>query len=292
MQLFGSVSAAAEAPCAMLEDRRQCPEAASMESARGIALGTGARASSVSSSAVAYSPAALALGELYHLEGNVDYMAHLNTVALGAVAVDSATSDLGAGIAFRGFLSGDTGYSGFDGRIGLAYPFSEAFALGLSGRYIDLSHDLGEDMRSKVDGLTLDAGLRVVPTQGLQLDVAALNFLNLDSPYVPVTLTGSVAFSLAENFGVGADLLWDFTTFADPEMIVGGGLEYLAGESMPLRIGYRFDAGREDHSITAGVGYTDQQVGVDVSLRQQVNAPPDGESYRTRVMAGLRYHVN
>src|SRR5262245_40470103 len=74
---------------------------ATAETARGIALGTGLRASAISTSALAYSPAALALGNLYHIEANVEYLSGLNTVALGGAAVDSSTSKLGAGIAIR-----------------------------------------------------------------------------------------------------------------------------------------------------------------------------------------------
>src|SRR5262245_26555589 len=51
----------------------------SAETARGIALGTGLRASSVSTSALAYSPAALSLGNLYHIEANIDYMTAFET---------------------------------------------------------------------------------------------------------------------------------------------------------------------------------------------------------------------
>ena len=103
--------------------------------ARGLALGTGLRASAISTSALAYSPAALALGNLYHIEANIDYISALNTVALGAAAVDSSTSKLGAGISLRGFLSGDDGYNtdagydydGIDGRVGLALALSRCF---------------------------------------------------------------------------------------------------------------------------------------------------------------------
>jgi hypothetical protein len=113
---------AADPPCKTTA--RTCPVPLHSDTARGIALGTGVRASAASTSALAYNPAALVLGRLYHIEGVVDYSSAWSGAALGAAVVDSATSRVGAGIAFRGFLSGDVGVSGIDGRAGLAFPFS------------------------------------------------------------------------------------------------------------------------------------------------------------------------
>jgi hypothetical protein len=273
-----------------------CPKAAAAETPRGLALGTGLRASSVSTSALAYSPAALALGNLYHIEGNVDYLAALNTVALGAAAVDSSTSKIGAGIALRGFLSGDDGnstsaghdYNGLDGRVGIALSLSDAFSLGVGGRYISLSteDDRGSDAKL-AQGFTMDASLRIIPVSGLQIDLAALNIIDLDSPFVPVTLSASVAIAAAQSLSLGMDVLADMTTFDGPYLTLGGGVEYLGGNSVPIRAGYSYDFAREIHSLGVGIGYTDQRIGLDLGLRQELAGGSD-----TRVMAAIRYYVN
>jgi len=273
-------------------DKSLCPEALAFESARGIGLGTGMRAAAVSTSALAYSPGAIAVGNLYHVEGNIDYLGAHDTVALGAGVVDSSTSKLGAGLAIRGFLSGDGGYTGLDGRLGLGLALSDAFALGVAGRYLTVSEERidssGDPIDSEIaEGLTLDASLRVVPTEGLQLDVGALNFVDLGEAEVPVTISTALAFAVGDLLSVGGDLLIDLSTFDDAAFIVGGGLEFLAGSSVPIRGGYRGDLAREIHSITAGVGYTDQQVGFDLGLRQDVAG-----SKETRVMASMRYYVH
>jgi hypothetical protein len=277
--------------CSNIEDKSVCPESVSYESARGMGLGTGMRATAVSTSALAYSPGALAMGNLYHIEGNIDYIGVGDAVALGGGVVDSSTSKLGAGIGLRGFLSGDGGYDGLDGRLGLGLSLSEAFALGLAGRYITLSTEqtVGDETESYTlaQGFTLDASLRVIPTEGLQIDIAALNFVDLEHAEVPVTIASGLAFSVAENFSLGADLLVDLSTFDDPALIVGGGLEFLVGNSVPLRGGYRGDLARETHGITAGVGYIDAQIGFDIGLRQNVAGDKE-----TRVMAAMRYFVN
>ena len=70
-------------------------------------------------------------------------------------------------------------------------------------------------------------------------------------------------------------------------LLIGGGIEYLAGESFPLRVGYRRDQGRELNQITAAVGYVDQQFGLDLALRQDIaNGNND-----TQILLNLRYHV-
>ena len=295
-------SAASAQPC---PTRDACDDQlpAAAETARGLALGTGLRASAISTSALAYTPAALALGNLYHIEANVDYMSALNTVALGGAAVDSSTSKLGAGISLRGFLSGDDGYSndsgydydGIDGRVGLAVALSDAFSVGLSGRYINISTENdpaeleeGEDEdRDLVDGFTMDASIRIMPFEGLQLDIGAMNFIDRNSVLTPVTFAGSLAFSVTEALSFGADLLMDVSSYPDPQLTIGGGAEYLGGNAVPVRLGYAYDIARELHVLGLGVGYTDTKVGVDVGVRQELNG---GGS--TRVMAAVRYHVN
>jgi hypothetical protein len=276
-------------------DKVECPKPVAAETARGIALGTGARASSISTSALAYSPAALSLGNLYHIEGNVDYMSELKTVALGAAVVDSSTSKLGAGIGLRGFLGGENALNGLDGRVGIALSLSEAFSIGVGGRYISLTSDIpdGDDTLTVklARGFTMDASLRVVPTPGVQLDVAALNFIDRSSPYVPTMLTGGLAIAIGEGMSAGADVLADMTSFDKPGITLGLGGEYLGGNTIPVRLGYSADLARKIHAISAGIGYTDQQVGLDIGLKQELERPGPAKP-ETRIMGAVRYYVN
>ncbi len=285
--LLGCVALLWAAPAAALDckgiSKRDCPQAVAAETPRGLSLGTGVRASSISTSALAYSPAALALGNLYHIEGNVDYMTAVKTAALGGAVVDSSTSKLGAGIGLRGFLSGTNGYGGLDGRLGLAFPLSDAFAVGLAGRYISLTQAGTKLAR----GFTMDASLRIAPVSGLQIDIGALNFIDISSPYVPVTVTSGVAVALMPSLSVGADVLMDLSSFSTVQLTAGGGLEFLAGESVPLRIGYSADLARGVHALGVGVGYTDQRVGLDLGLKQELSRGHD-----TRIMGAIRYYVN
>jgi hypothetical protein len=285
--------------CSELPDKEECNEAISYESARGLGLGTGVRATGVSTSALAYSPGALALGNLYHIEGNIDYIGVGNAVALGGGVVDSSTSKLGAGLGLRGFLSGDGGYDGLDGRLGLGFALSEAFAIGLAGRYISVSQEQPNEEEDGelhdvqiAQGFTLDASLRVIPTEGLQIDIAALNFVDLKESEVPVTIASGMAFAVGDSFSLGADVLVDVSSFDNPALTIGGGVEFLAANVVPLRGGYRGDLMRKTHAVTVGIGYNDAQVGFDIGLRQNVASAYEKIKNETRVMAAVRYFVN
>lgn len=261
------------------------------DTARGIALGTGVRASAMSTSALAYNPAALVLGRLYHLEGNIDYSSMYSGAALGAAVVDSSTSRVGAGIAFRGFLSGDVGVGGIDGRVALAVPFSEMVSAGIGGRYLSLAYhnvtDAGRKTKTElVDGFTMDASVRVQPIPSLSIEAMALNFIDLSSAVAPVMLGGSIAYTAAAIATFGLDTLVDISTFDSAGVLIGGGVEFLIANVMPIRLGYSFDTKRELHTLSGGVGYTDRSVGLDLSVQQQLSNEKD-----TRVMGSVRYYA-
>ncbi len=270
-----------------------CPESAAAQTARGLGLGTGARASSVSTSALAHNTAALPLGNLYHLEGTFDYQPSNDLVGLGAAVVDSATARLAAGLSFRGFLANDDrGYDGIEFLLGLGFPLVEAVSIGIGGRYINIWRELPleDDEGSYDDGLAkgfnLDGAIRVMPMQNLHLALLAYNVVDMESAYVPVLLGASAAFNIGQSLTLGADALADVSTYEDVQFLLGGGGEYLVGANFPLRLGYEFDTGRDTHALSGGVGYTDQRMGVDVALRQQVAG---GDA--TRLMASLRFYV-
>lgn len=283
-----AASANAAPPCEELG--RDCPLQLHSDTARGVALGTGLRASSASTSALAYNPAALVLGKLYHLEGSVDYMSAWSAVALGAAVVDSATSKVGAGIAFRGFISGDEGVNGIDGRVALAFPFSDAISIGLGGRYLDLEYSAIEDDEivdtELVEGFTMDASLRIVPAPVVQLVLTAVNFVDVGSPYAPVLLGGGAAFAIAEIASVGGEVLVDVSSFDSAATLFGFGGEVLVAQLVPLRLGYSFDTKRELHTLSGGAGYTDRSVGFDLSISQQLSRDKD-----LRVIGAFRYYV-
>lgn len=275
-------------PCGTLV--KACPMPLNFESARGLALGTGQRAGSMSTSALAYNPAALVAGRLYQLEALADYMPDMSTVALGGAVVDSQTARIGAGFALRGFISGDTGLDGMDGRLALALPLTDSISLGVSGRYLSVNGNVDTtrgNTQVHAKGFTMDASLRVAPIPEVQLDIAAYNFINRDSFSLPVVIGGGAAIALGEIAVIGGDLLVDVTSFNKTDFTIGGGAEVFAGRTVPLRVGYSYDIKRSQNTLTFGIGYTDTSVGLDVSLRQQIGGEGD-----TRLLGSFRYYIH
>jgi len=257
---------------------------------RGLALGTGVRASALSTAAHAYNPANLPVGRLYHVEGSVAYVPSVERWGLEAAVVDSASNRLAGGLSFRGILgNGSEGYSGYDTRLSLGFPASDAVGLGVAGRYLNLSRDSDgeQDGQELAEGFTFDAAFRLTPTEGIHIAGLGYNLIDVHSALAPRRVGGSAAIAVGDTIIVGADLLFDLTTYDDPEMTVGGGVELLAGEQIPLRAGYVHDAGRGVHRVSGGLGYIDQLMGLELAMTQEVSG-----GNATTVVASLRYFVS
>lgn len=254
-------------------------------------MGAGSRASAVSSSALAYNPAAMALAPLYHVESQVQFSPAFGRWAFGGNVVDSMTNKLAAGMSFIGIVgNGESGYSGMDGRVGLAFPLVDSVAIGISGRYLSLGREgtapAGVDQDAPVaQGFTMDGSIALA-LDIVRIAAIAQNFIDIGSLLTPFRAGGSASLLVGDFLTIGTDVLADINSFENPEILVGAGLEFLAGGLVPIRAGYRYDSGRTVHAITGGLGYVDQKFGVELALRQEV-----GERDDTEVMLSLRYFV-
>lgn len=269
------------------------PFADTMETARGMAMGLGARASATSTSGLAYNPAGLSIGRLYHVETGAGYEPQSGRFSAGGSLIDSHSGPVNAGVNFR-YVHGNeqNGHGGFDGRVALGVPIGDHFALGLSGRYVSFWREGQTESTPFVEGITFDAAVRVTPMPGLHIAALGYNLLDLGSPLTPMQAGGSVSYTIDGRITLAVDGLADLSTWrhADgsirPEALVGGAFEYFTGE-VPIRAGYIFDSGRDAHFVTAGVGWMNQQLGVDMAIRQQVT----GEM-NTWLIATFRYFVH
>ncbi|MEM1418325.1 MAG: hypothetical protein AAGH15_25745, partial [Myxococcota bacterium] len=181
---------------------------------------------------------------------------------------------------------------GYDGRLALGFPLSERIAIGLSGRYINYRsqarNDAGEVVNATtLRAFTLDVAARVSPLEGLHIAALGYNLIQTRSPLAPLQLGGGASYTIRDMVTLAADVLTDLTTFDSTTVIYGGGIELLAAETVPLRIGYRHDDGRGLDQLTASIGYVDRQLGADLALRQDIGP---GER-RSELLFSFRYHV-
>ncbi len=269
-----------------------------IESARGMALGSGARASAASTQAAADNPANLVLGGLYHIESFVGYDLTFKRTAWGGSLVDSSTSRLAAGLSAR-VLFGDNDAGSNDGwelRGSLAFPIIDMLSVGVAGRYAKLhiadTHAVPDNLAALSSGslppgvtpqavdqefrlkhFTLDASVSLRPVQGLSISALGYNLIDTKSKLAPTIVGGSIAFATG-LLTVGGDVLVDLNRqdmFGGARILVGGGVEYLLSNVLPLRFGYAYDQGRKQSYLTGGLGYVDPRFALQVSLRQSVN---------------------
>jgi len=278
-----------------------------IESARGVALGTGGRAGSASTQAQAENPANLPVGRIAHMESTFAYQPQLDAMAAGASVMDGMTSGYFAmGVATR-WLFGDN--SGWEGRLGLGVPIGELISLGVALRYANLTsvdknarpenwkqlaaaedsgNPLAEDHVYKLDAFTMDAAITVRPMAGVAISGLAYNLINTHSPLAPMLVGGSLSFG-RDQLALGGDVLVDLNQqkqFNGVKLQVGGGLEYLTAGVVPLRVGYLYDQGRHQHAVTAGFGYLTDKFSAQISLRQYVDDPTD-----TTLFSAVQYFV-
>ena len=255
---------------------------------RGMALGSGSRASALGTSAVVYNAANLPLARLYHVESLFGYLAGENAYTLGAAVADSVSNRVAAGMVMRRFFGGGLRpYDGWDGRMSLGMPISQSIGIGISGRYFKLSPSNQSTSFRTRKGFTMDVAVRITPTDGLHIAALGYNLINRHTSLAPTLLGGSASYSFSDRFSVGADFMADITTFDHATYIAGGGVELLIGDSLPLRMGYRHDTGRGAGRLTGSIGYVDQTFGVDLAFQQPVTGPDSG----TELLLSVRYQV-
>lgn len=272
------------------------PPADDYETTRAMAMGLGARASAASTSALGTNPANLALGRLYHVETVVGYVPQHTNFTFGAGIVDGFSSPVALGVQYRYVLgNGQYGHSGMDGRVGLAYAFSEAFSIGVSGRYHSFQREgqqEGDTRGPYAEGVNVDASLRLTPVPGLHIAAIGQNLIDYGTPYVARLVGGSISYTIENVLTLAVDGFADLSTFREvngdmrPELLLGGAAEVFTGE-VPIRAGYFYDSGRGIHYVSAGVGYVRPEFGIDLAWRQQVVGEDD-----TWVTLSFRYFVH
>jgi hypothetical protein len=283
-----------------------------VETARSAGMAGALRALGNGSTGLYLNPANMALTRVYHLMALAQIWPESRRQTYGASAVDSVTGRLAGGAGGNyGVLDPDgVDRKWTDARVALAFPLSDRFYAGVTGKYLKLRENgfpragfglppsyaasgLGED--PIVDGFTFDAGITVKPTDGLFLGILGTNLTNAGNGFRPLSLGGGVGYG-SSDVTVEGDVVADFTTFTNTAGASRtttrfmAGLEYLAADHYPLRIGYRYDQGQSSHAISGGLGYIDPQFSVDVAVRHTISVS-DPYGPVTTFVIDLQYFI-
>jgi len=261
------------------------PSQDTLETTYGLAMGAGVRAGAIGPSALAYNTSNMAAVSTYQIEifsqvipgSKSDGGTYWN---IGSSVTDSTTSKkIAMGTSFRYVFDGENReYKGWDWRSGIGVQVIPQLGIGIGFRWASmksLTTASGQRRGPTFDGVTLDASMTITPIPWLKLAGLGYNLVKTNSPLAPQMAGGSAALTPIDSFTVGGDVLLDFTTFEKNKLIAGAGVSYVAGELVPLRIGYRRDSGRHLNQITAGAGFNKGKVGAEVALRQDIGGRKD-----------------
>lgn len=252
-----------------------------------------------STTAVFVNPANLPLYRVYHLEGLATIGPEARRQSYGGAVVDSSTSRLAGG--FGGSWSGldpdGVKRQWTDLRLALAYPLGDRFSVGATGRYFRASQatasgpfgpSYASDGKSLLrNEFTFDAGAAVAITDQLRLAISGRNLTAPGTALMPVVLAGGLGWS-NQTVTAEANSLVDFTTFGSARMRMSAGGEVLAIDHVPLRAGYRYDAGTKTHAVGLGAGYVDRRFSVELGGRRDVAA----DHPATLISIGLRFFID
>ncbi len=263
-----------------------------------MAMAGATNALGTSTTALYDNPANLPFARVYHFEAGARFSPEARRQSYTAAVADSVTNRFAGGIAGSYSILDPDGLARTwtDVRLSLAVPLSEAIAVGVAGRYLDIHQAVGKGpfgaslaSDGTADGklwtgFTVDAGITVMPVTGLRLGIIGKNLTYPNNGLLPTLAGGGIGYG-TEAFAIEADSLVDFTTWGAPRPRVGGGIEVFLANRIPLRAGYRFDAGQKVQSVTFGIGYIDKKFGLEASGRRDVVA----DHPMTSVAFSLRY---
>ena len=192
-------------------------------------------------------------------------------------------------------LAGDVGRQGHETGLAIAVPLGDRFSIGVNAKYITISTEVNNPSAStagqpatftvdnstsaaSADGFTIDAGLTVRVTDSFNIGAVGYNLVPLYSTEAPIGLGFGLSYLIAGRLLAVADAVIDFNKWrnADGSRItsarIGGGLEYYAGNIVPIRVGASGDTGRPGAWLSIGTGYKGQSFGIDLAYQQQVKA--------------------
>jgi hypothetical protein len=196
-----------------------------------------------------------------------------------------------------------------DVRVALAYPITDRIFLGVAGRYAkisqlaadtpfsrplrdDESNELIDDAPfsrdlvagglvdtadaksrySLVNELTFDAGLTIKATDNVYLGALGQNLTYPNHGLLPTIVGGGIGFG-NQNLSIEVDALADLTSWGKPKVRAMIGGEYLVGDHVPIRLGYRFDQGAKLHTLSFGGGYIGAEFSIEAALKRTLSSP-------------------
>ncbi len=265
---------------------------------RGVALCDAQVALGTSTAALYNNPASMPFAKTYHFEALASVSPEARRQSYGGAVVDSFGRFAGGfGGTWTSMDPDGLNREWVDLRWGTAILLGDKLGIGVGGRYLRVTQDVGKGPfgpSSVSDGTpkgpifnlpTFDVGLTFAPIPQLRIGAVGKNLTNPGNSLIPTTLAGGVGVVFG-IFSAESDILVDFNTWsnkAQPRFSVGS--ELFIFDHIPVRVGYRFDAGQRTHALGWGLGWVDKRFSVELSARRDIVA----DAPMMVIVLGLRY---
>jgi hypothetical protein len=242
------------------------------------------RAVATDSSAIIYNPAGIS--QITRYTADINYYSDSRFEDwYGVSAIDTATSELGAGVSYNYRKSGDK-YGNVTSHLGvlsLTESYSKNFYFGVNTKYMDLSWEetviveTGEGEAETIINdkdkqlFTTDLGMLFRLGQPLSLAIVGYNLTNPNPDFLPLQAAVGLAYSPLENITLATDVVWednggnkqldgDFGKFSGSENFFEVldyyfGLDIMFYKSIHLRGGYAMEKNPEIDFFGAGLAW-------------------------------------
>ena len=259
---------------------------------REIAVGEAVRGGATGVAAADLNPSGLSLNRELVFEGGYGYRGADSASLIGVSACDSTNAV--PGCFFYDYAGSNPDLGGMSlhrtthlGGLALSRMIMPRVLIGATAKYYHFASDMpGEAAAS---GYAFDLGATLRLTEQISLGAAGQNlWASTATPQFPRTLGGGVYAHVASVLAVSFDTRWKLDGNDHSARFGGGGELFLrnaGGQSgFPIRAGALHDNAGDATFLSAGLGFTSLNWGIDVAGRREVKGGDE-----TLILASMRF---
>lgn len=246
---------------------------------RELSVGESTRASPSGAAAIALNPAGLSLTRQLVFEGSYGFRPEDDARSIAVSACDSTVPV--PGCYYYNYFSaepivGDMKLSRRAHQFGWAASraLTPRISIGTNTKYFDYNTNLMDE--EDASGFAFDAGVVLQAASSINLAFVGYNLLAKSSPQYPLAIGTGVSVQPIALLKLSADAVWDLDRDeGDKTGRYGGGAELLVTSSSkstayPLRGGLVHDVALDTTFATAGIGFVNAKMGIDIGARKEL----------------------
>lgn len=286
-----------------------------MQGIRAMGMADALRAAPTGAAALALNPAGMSLVNMYDIDAAYQYHVRRRGHMAHVSVVDSITTKkVAAGVYYNFFHFSPQVFEptlnrkirlstqGHQTGLAVSVPFGSRFILGANVGYIFhkttstiFDSELGEEREYEVEKLNtvgVDVGIifKAVESTIHQLNIGLVgkNLVPTDSLSQPLTLGIGAAYGYKRVILVDVDVVLDFEVPKKDRMVqIHGGVEGFVAGKFALRGGAKHLAYWNATFVTAGFGYVNPKVALELGFGQQVSG-----GVESQIGLSIRFFLN